>query len=108
MRTDHVAAYREMLTKTPVASKGKAGMVIETKRSVPTIKLKLSAIRTLFRYLKEGGAISEDPAASVRAPKHSVNIGKTAVLDGSEAAKILDTLSQEIAAKPGNLVACTG
>ena len=109
VRTDHVAACREMLTKTPVkppaANKGKAGAVIEKKRSVPTIKLKLSAIRSLFRYLKEGGVLSEDPAASVRAPKHSVNIGKTVVLDGCEAAKILDTLSNEIAAKPGDLVA---
>ena len=110
IRTDHVAAYREPLSKTPMTSKGKGGVMIEKKRSVPTIKLKLAALRSLFRYLKEGGVIENDPAASVRAPKHSVNIGKTAVLDGREAAKILDTLSAEITAqatagKPSDLIA---
>jgi site-specific recombinase XerD len=94
-----------MLTKQPAMVRVKGGAVVEQKRSVPTVKLKLSAIRSLFRYLKEGGVIDEDPAASVRAPKHSVTIGKTAVLEGNEAARILDTLTTAIEKNPDDLVA---
>ena len=105
LRTEHVAAYREWLIKTPALLKGKNGIKVEKPRSVTTVKLKLSAIRSLFRYLKEGGILAEDPAASVRAPKFSRNIGKTAVLDGNEAARILDKLTAEIEDNPENLVA---
>lgn len=101
----HVAAYREVLVKRPALAKAPGGLTVEKKRAVPTVKLKLAAIRSLFRYLKEGGVIDDDPAASVRAPKHSVRIGKTAVLDGHDAARILDTLTASIESKPDDLVA---
>jgi site-specific recombinase XerD len=105
IQSEHVVLWREMLTKHPAMVRAQGGTMVEQKRSVPTVKLKLSAIRSLFRYLKEGGIIDEDPAASVRAPKHSVTIGKTAVLAGNEAARILDTLTSTIENNPGDLVA---
>jgi site-specific recombinase XerD len=103
--TEHVATYREWLVKSPVPVKMKNGQVIEKARSVTTVKLKMSAIRSLFRWLKEGGILAEDPAASVRAPKHSVQIGKTPVLAGSEAALILDKITLELEKKPDDVVA---
>jgi site-specific recombinase XerD len=105
IRSEHVAAYREVLVKLPRPARAKGGIIVDRKRSTPTVKLKLAAIRSLFRYLKEGGILDEDPAASVRAPKHSVQVGKTPVLDGNEAARILDTLTRAIEKKPDDLVA---
>jgi site-specific recombinase XerD len=103
--TEHVAAYREWLVKSPALIRMQSGQVLEKPRSVTTVKLKMSAIRSLFRWLKEGGILAEDPAASVRAPKHSVQIGKTPVLAGSEAALILDRITLQLEQKPDDLVA---
>lgn len=103
--TEHVAAYREWLVKTPLMVRMPTGQVVEKKRSVTTVKLKVSAIRSLFRWLKEGGLLDADPAASVRAPKHSVQVGKTPVLAGSEAALILDRITLELEQKPDDIVA---
>jgi site-specific recombinase XerD len=105
IRTEHVAAYREWLIRAPAPPKGKNGFKVEKVRSVPTAKLKLSAIRSMFRYLKEGGILAEDPAASVRAPKFSRSIGKTAVLEGREAARILDRLTEQIEEDADDLIA---
>lgn len=104
VRSEHVATFRGLLAKGHEVT-GRDGSLLVSKQSTATVKLKLSAIRSLFAYLKEGGIIEEDPAASVRAPKQSVTIGKTAVLNGSEAARILDTLTAEIEARPDNLIA---
>ena len=103
--TEHVATYREWLVKSPALVRMKNGQAIEKPRSVTTVKLKMSAIRSLFRWLKEGGILAEDPAASVRAPKHSVSIGKTPVLAGAEAALILDKITLELEHKPDDIVA---
>jgi site-specific recombinase XerD len=103
--TEHVATYREWLVKSPALMKMRTGQAIEKRRSVTTVKLKMSAIRSLFRWLKEGGILAEDPAASVRAPKHSVSSGKTPVLTGSEAALILDKITLDLENKPNDLVA---
>ena len=102
---EHVAAYREWLVKTPTLVKAARGQAIEKPRSVTTVKLKVAAIRSLFRWLKEGGIVETDPAASVRAPKHSVAIGKTPVLAGTEAALILDKITLELEQHPDDLVA---
>ena len=102
---EHVAAYREWLVKTPTLIKAPNGQAIEKPRSVTTVKLKVAAIRSLFRWLKEGGILETDPAASVRAPKHSVRIGKTPVLAGLEAALILDKITLELEQRPDDLVA---
>ena len=103
--TEHVAAYREWLVKSPTLVKAPNGQAIEKQRSIPTVKLKMSAIRSLFRWLKEGGILEADPAASVRAPKHSTQIGKTPVLAGSEAALILDKITLELEQNPDDIVA---
>jgi len=48
--------------------------------SAPTKKQHLAALRMLFDYLVTGQVIPFNPAASVRAPRHSVTKGKTPVL----------------------------
>jgi site-specific recombinase XerD len=99
IRSIHIATWREMLVKTPAQRKGRAGtgsapgVVVEKTRSAATIKLKIAAVRSLFSYLKEGGVLDDDPAASVRAPKMSVTGGKTPYVTGNEAAKVLDSIT---------------
>ena len=73
----HVAAYIEQLSR---------------KRSAPTVKQRLAAIRHLFDWLVTGQVVPVNPAASVRGPSHSVKRGKTPVLDPSEARQLLDSI----------------
>ena len=49
--------------------------------SVPTVKLRLAAVRHLFDLLVTGQIVPVNPAASVRCRSHSVRRGKTPVLD---------------------------
>jgi site-specific recombinase XerD len=60
--------------KVPPARTSKTGTK-DRKRSVVTVKQRLSAIRSLFAYLKEGGVLDKDLAAVVKAPKESVRRG---------------------------------
>ena len=64
--TEHVATYREWLVKVPTAGQGSIWPGDRELRSVTTVKLKMSTIRSLFRCLKEVGILAEDPAAPVR------------------------------------------
>ena len=73
----HVAAWLEGLCET---------------HSVPTVKLRLAAIRHLFDWLVTGQIIQQNPAASVRGPAHSVRRGMTAVLAPDEARALLDSI----------------
>jgi site-specific recombinase XerD len=73
----HVGAYVEALTRS---------------HSAPTAKLRLAAIRMLFDWLVTGQIVPVNPAASVRGPKHIVKVGKTPVLDPSEARALLDSI----------------
>jgi site-specific recombinase XerC len=77
VRTHHVSAYVELLTRTYKA---------------PTVKQHLAAIRMLFDWLIVGQVVGQNPAAAVRGPKHVVNKGKTPVLDGDEARRLLDSI----------------
>jgi len=72
-----VAAYIEQLTQ---------------RRSAPTVKQHLAAIRRLFDWLVVGQVLAINPAASVRGPKHVVKTGKTPVLTASEARQLLDAI----------------
>ena len=72
-----VAAYIEQLTQ---------------RRSAPTVKQHLAAIRRLFDWLVVGQVLPVNPAASVRGPKHVVKTGKTPVLTASEARQLLDSI----------------
>lgn len=73
----HVGAYVEMLT---------------CSLSAPTAKQRLAAVRMLFDWLVVGQIIPTNPAASVRGPKHVVKVGKTPVLDPTEARALLDAI----------------
>jgi site-specific recombinase XerD len=77
VRTHHVSAYVEMLTRSYKA---------------PTVKQHLAAIRMLFDWLIVGQVVGQNPAAAVRGPKHIVNKGKTPVLDGDEARRLLESI----------------
>jgi site-specific recombinase XerD len=77
IRTHHVSTYVEMLTRD---------------YSVPTVKQHLAAIRRLFDWLIVGQVIDQNPAAPVRGPKHIVKKGKTPVLDGDEAKRLIDSI----------------
>jgi integrase/recombinase XerD len=44
----------------------------------------------LFDWLIVGQVVEQNPAAAVRGPKHVVKKGKTPVLDGDEAKKLID------------------
>lgn len=73
----HVAGYIKELTR---------------RRSAPTAKQRLAAIRHLFDWLVIGQVVPINPAASVRGPAHSVRHGKTPVLAPEEARALLDSI----------------
>jgi site-specific recombinase XerD len=58
----------------------------------PTVMQRLAAIRMLFDWLVSGGIVGRNAAAGVKGPKHKVHRGKTPVLEGSEAAQLLDAI----------------
>lgn len=60
--------------------------------AVPTVKLRLAAIRHLFDWLVTGQIVPHNPAISVRGPTHSVRRGKTPVLDPREARALIDAI----------------
>ena len=76
-RTHHVSTYIETLTRAYRA---------------PTVKQHLAALRMLFDWLIVGQVVEQNPAAAVRGPKHVVKKGKTPVLDGDEAKKLIDSI----------------
>ncbi len=71
-----------------------AGYVEELgqRRSKPTVKQHLAAIRMLFDYLVIGQIVPANPAASVRGPKYVVKRGKTPVLSAVDARRLLDSI----------------
>jgi site-specific recombinase XerD len=73
----HVGMYVELMTR---------------ELSAPTAKLQLAAIRALFDWLVVGQVVPTNPASSVRGPKHVVKVGKTPVLDPTEARALLDSI----------------
>ena len=80
VRSHHVAGYIERMTKTHAA---------------PTAKQHLAAIRMLFDWLVVGQVVPTNPASSVRGPKYVVKQGKTPVLLGEEARRLLDSIKTE-------------
>src|SRR3954466_10823435 len=60
--------------------------------AVPTVKLRLAAVRHLFDWLVTGHVMQTNPALSVRGPKHVVRKGKTPVLDAAEVRVLLDSM----------------
>ena len=63
-------------------------------RAKPTVKQHLAAVRMLFDWLVTGGHMPSNPASSVRGPAHSVKRGKTPVLTGEQARRLLDSIDK--------------
>jgi integrase/recombinase XerD len=91
----HVAGYIEQLMLT---------------HSKPTVKQHLAAIRMLFDWLVTGQVIPQNPAHSVRGPRHSVKKGKTAVLSAEEMRVLLDSIDTKtlIGLRDRTLIALMG
>lgn len=73
----HVAAWIEELGQS---------------HSVPTVKLRLAAIRHLFDWLVTGQVMPTNPAHAVRGPSYSTKKGKTPVLAPEEARQLLASI----------------
>jgi len=65
---------------------------LRTRRSDPTVKQHLAAIRMLFDWLVVGQIVPTNPAASVRGPKYVTKKGKTPVLTAAEARQLIDSI----------------
>jgi integrase/recombinase XerC len=63
-----------------------------TGLAAPTIKQRLAAIRMLFTALMESHSVDTNPAAVVKGPRYSVDIGKTSVLTGEEVRTLFDSI----------------
>lgn len=61
-------------------------------RSVPTVKLRLAAIRHLFDWMVTGQVMPSNPAHAVRGPSYSTKKGKTPVLSPEEARHLLASI----------------
>lgn len=77
VQTLHVASWMELRAR---------------EHSAPTAKQGLAALRHLFDWLVVGQIVPANPAAAVRGPSYSVKVGKTPVLDASEARTPLDSI----------------
>jgi site-specific recombinase XerD len=69
--------------------------MLQDEASAPGVKQQLAAIRMLFDWLVVGQIMPTNPAASVRGPKHVVKTGKTAVLEGDEWRRLIDSIPTE-------------
>jgi len=59
---------------------------------VPTVKVHLAAIRSLFDFLVAGQIVMTNPASSLRGPRHVVKKSSTPVLLADEACQLLDSI----------------
>ena len=60
--------------------------------AVPTVKLRLAAIRHLFDWMVTGQVVPSNPAHAVRGPSYSTKKGKTPVLSQEEARHLLASI----------------
>ncbi|MEM6371149.1 MAG: tyrosine-type recombinase/integrase [Myxococcota bacterium] len=63
--------------------------------SETSLKARLAGIRSLFRFLVEGGFLRYNPAHDVRGPKLRRRGGKTPHLEGPDMRKLLDAIETE-------------
>ncbi len=82
----HVAAWIETMKDQIDAPDPK------DRLSVPTIKQRLAAVRSLFDALVVGQVVPVNPAAAVRGPSYSAKVGKTVVLEPAEARQLFDAI----------------
>jgi len=64
--------------------------------SRPTVKQHLASIRILFDFFVTGGILKVNPAASVRGSKHVVIIGKTPILQPTDARQLVDSIQTDV------------
>lgn len=62
------------------------------RKSAPSVKQQLAALRKLFDWLVIGQILPGNPATSVRGPTHHVSVGKTPVMEKEEARRLLETI----------------
>lgn len=74
-----------------------AAYVEQHESAAPTVKQHLAAIRMLFDWLVVGQVVRQNPATSVRGPKHIVKRGKTTVLAADQARLLLDSIDTSTA-----------
>ena len=65
---------------------------LQEKKSAPSVKQHLAAIRMLFDFLVVGQVLPMNPASSVRGPRHVVKRGKTPVLKSEQARQLIDAI----------------
>jgi site-specific recombinase XerD len=65
---------------------------LKGRYSIPSVKLKLTAVTMLFDWLVVRQVMMNNPAKSVRSPRYSLSVGKTPVLSSSEARELLDVI----------------
>jgi site-specific recombinase XerD len=68
---------------------------LQVDAAAPSVKQQLAAIRMLFDWLVVGQVMPNNPASSVRGPKHVVKTGKTPVLEGEEWRRLIDSIPTE-------------
>ena len=61
--------------------------------SAPSVNLHLAALRQWFDWLTQRGLFRASPIASVKAPRYSVDEGKTPVLEPKEARALFETIA---------------
>lgn len=104
-RRAYIRAAKDFLR---FAGERPTGQLLETIRSVDvsdwvaameatglaaqTIKQRLAAVRMLFSALMEAHSVDTNPAAVVKGPRYSVDIGKTSVLTGEEVRVLFDSI----------------
>ena len=79
----HVAGYIEELGET---------------KAPATVKQHLAAIRVLGSFLVVRQVLAKNPATDVRGPAHVVRVGKTPVMEGNDAKRLLDSIDVHTAA----------
>jgi site-specific recombinase XerD len=68
---------------------------LQAEAAAPSVKQQLAAIRMLFDWLVVGQVMPNNPASSVRGPKHVVKTGKTPVLETGEWRRLIDSIPTE-------------
>jgi len=71
------------------------GLEQERELSETSIKARLAGIRSLFRFLVEGGLLRYNPAHDVRGPKLRRRGGKTPHLEGPDMRKLLEAIETD-------------
>ena len=85
------------LTLTQIRAHDVASYIEAQRAAVaaPSVKQQLAAIRMLFDWLVVGQVMPNNPASSVRGPKHVVKTGKTPVLEADEWRRLIDSIPTE-------------